>query len=147
MHPLDSLTSAEYEAVVNILNADGKLTETSRFPQISLLPPDKALVKAWTMGDEDFPRMAVAYIKDGAMNYKAEVDLKAENVTMFEPAGGEGMVLLEEIFGATDLALSSTEMVEGLALRGLTPEDVYCLPLVRIRMCLCVCFWSFLLWL
>jgi primary-amine oxidase len=127
-HPLDSLSAAEYESVVKILEADGFVTDATRFPLISLLEPDKAMVKAFSKGDP-LSRKAFAHIKEGATSYKAEIDLVSETVASFEEADGESMVLLEEVFGAVDLALSSQEMVQGLGRRGLTGDDVMCLPL------------------
>jgi primary-amine oxidase len=39
------------------------------------------------------------------------------------------MLLAAEVGGATELALSSPRMVEGLAKRGIKPEQVFCVPL------------------
>ena len=61
--------------------------------------------------------------------FRGEVDLTAKKVLAWEPAGGEAMILLEEFLGAMDLALSHPDMQAGLAKRGLTREQVFCLPL------------------
>ena len=45
------------------------------------------------------------------------------------PAAGQPMVLFEEFTGAMTAALAHPEMVAGLARRGLTSGDVFCLPL------------------
>jgi primary-amine oxidase len=127
-HPLDSLSSSEYAAVLAILTADGHVLDTTRFTLVSLIEPEKSAVKAFSKGDP-ISRKAFAVIKEGAVSYKAEIDITSETVTSFEEATGEGMVLLEEIYGATDLAISAPDMIKGLADRGLTPDDVYCLPL------------------
>lgn len=127
-HPLDGLTAAEHEAVLEILKADGKLTEASRFPLVSLMEPEKALVKAWKAGDP-IPRSVVAIVKEGPKSFRAEIDLTGEAVTSWGEAEGESMVLLEEFIGAMELALGAPEMVTGLEKRGLTPDDVFCLPL------------------
>lgn len=128
VHPLDGLTPEEYIAIGTILESNGKKLNTTRFSQISLQEPDKAFVKSWVKGDT-FPRIAVAYIKEGPESYKAIVDLNEKSIVSFEVASGEGMIILEEIFGAMDVALASSEMLAGLALRNLTADDVYCLPL------------------
>lgn len=127
-HPLDSLLPMEFEAIVQILQDSGQLTNTSRFGQIALEEPSKAFVKSWSAG-ESFDRRAVAYIQDGTESYKAIVDITGETVVSFETAEGQGMVLLAEFSGATELALASPEMLAGLEARGLSPSDVYCLPL------------------
>lgn len=127
-HPLDSLTTEEYQDVVRILKDGGRVTDSTRFAQVSLLPPSKAFVKSWTTGDS-FPRMAVGYLKDGVATYKTEIDLVGESITSFESSEGEPMFLLEEILAVSDIALKDPLMISGLAARGLTPEEVYCLPL------------------
>jgi primary-amine oxidase len=98
MHPLDGLLPEEYTAMVSILEAIGRKTNMTRFSQVSLLEPDKAFVKSWTKG-ESFPRVAVAYIKEQSDSYKSLVDLNTQLIVSFEPASGEGMILVEEIFG------------------------------------------------
>ena len=50
-HPLDGLSAPEITAVVEILRADGKTDEDSRFPLVELKEPDKATVLAWKEGD------------------------------------------------------------------------------------------------
>lgn len=127
-HPLDSLSTDEYQAVREILQDAGRLKNTTRFAQVSLLPAAKDVVKAWTKGDP-IPRMAVAYLKDGADTFKVEVDLMDATIKSFVSSEGEPMFLYEEILGVTELVLESPDMLSGLSARGLTPDDVYCLPL------------------
>ena len=57
------------------------------------------------------------------------VDLSRGVVEDAGPAAGQPTVLFEEFAGAMDAALAHPEMVAGLARRGLTPDDVFCLPL------------------
>jgi primary-amine oxidase len=78
-HPLDSLVAEEYKAVAQILQAAGRLTNSTRFAQVSLAPPAKDVVKSWTKG-EPIPRMAVAYLKDGVDTFKTVIDLGAKSV-------------------------------------------------------------------
>ena len=127
-HPLDSLSPSEYEDVLAILTADGHVLNTTRFTLVSLIEPDKSSVKAFSKGNF-ISRKAVAYMKEGLVSYKAEIDITSKTVLSFDEAGGEGMVLLEEIFGAMDLALTSPDMIKGLAARGLTSDNVFCMPL------------------
>ena len=127
-HPLDSLSPSEYEEVLAILTAEGHVLDTTRFTLISLIEPDKSSVKAFSKGNF-ISRKAVAYMKEGLISFKAEIDITSKTVLSFDEAGGEGMVLIEEVFGATDVALTAPDMIKGLADRGLTSDDVFCMPL------------------
>jgi primary-amine oxidase len=127
-HPLDSLATDEYSAIVQILTKEGRFLEDTRVPRIALLEPEKSFVKAWSAG-EPFPRKVTAMLKEGAIIYKAIVDLVAETVESFVEIDGEDMFLLEEVLGATELAIADQAMIDGLALRGFGPTEVYCLPL------------------
>jgi Cu2+-containing amine oxidase len=46
-HPLDGLSAKEIAAVVEIAQADGKVTGDARYPLIELKEPDKSAVLAW----------------------------------------------------------------------------------------------------
>ncbi len=127
-HPLDGLSPAEMTATVEILKADGKITEAARFPLIELKEPPKPAVLAWSPGAPE-PRVATVNVKEGGNAFKGEVDLAARRVLSWEPASGESMVLLEEFLGAMELALANAEVKAGLGKRGLTPEQAFCLPL------------------
>src|SRR5215213_6326560 len=56
-HPLDGLSPAEMTATVEILKADGKITDAARFPLIELKEPEKSVVLAWSPGKLE-PRAA-----------------------------------------------------------------------------------------
>jgi primary-amine oxidase len=127
-HPLDGLTADEMTATVAILKAEGKTTDAARFPLIELKEPDKSVVLAWKPGDPE-PRVVTVNVKEGDGVFRGEVDLAAKKVLSWAPAGGEAMILLEEFLGAMDLALSHPDMQAGLQKRGLTREQVFCLPL------------------
>jgi primary-amine oxidase len=127
-HPLDALTASELDQVRQILRKDQKLTAAGRFSLIELKEPDKASVLAWQPGQPE-PRMATAYVLNPDGAYKAELDLRGQRVLRWEKARGEPMLLGEEVGSATELALSSQQMREGLAKRGVAPERVFCIPL------------------
>ncbi len=127
-HPLDGLSSAEIQSVVEILKADGKADADSRFPLIELKEPDKSLVLDWKEGDRE-PRRATVNVRTASGVFEGIVDLNAKLVESWEPASGETMILLEEFIGAMELALGHPDFAAGLDKRGLTPEDVFCLPL------------------
>ena len=111
-HPLDGLSGAEMSATVEILNADGKITDAARFPLIELKEPEKAVVLAWQPGQPE-PRVVTVNVKEGGQGFKGEVDLAARKVVSWAPAEGEAMLLLEEFLGAMDLALGNPEMQAG----------------------------------
>lgn len=127
-HPLDGLSPAEMIATVEILRADGKITDAARLPLIELKEPEKSVVLAWSPGKPE-PRVATVNVKDGKSAFKGEVDLAARKVLSWEPASGESMILLEEFLGAMDLALANADIAVGLEKRGLKPEQAFCLPL------------------
>lgn len=127
-HPLDGLTTGEITAVVEILKAEGKADADARFPLIELKEPAKADVLAWKPGDPE-ARQAVVDVKTAAGTFEGLVDITGRKVLSWEPASGQAMLLLEEFLGAMNLALGDPRMIEGLKLRGLTPEQTFCLPL------------------
>lgn len=127
-HPLDGLSSSEFEAIASIIAADGSVSETARFAQVALVEPPKADVKAFVFGDP-IQRDALVYMLDGAEAIKVSVDITGEAVTSVEPAGGQVMILLEEFIKTTELVFDNPEMIAGFEARGLTPDQVYCLPL------------------
>ena len=115
-------------ATVAILKAAGKVRDDARFPLIELKEPDKAAVLAWRPGQPE-PRVVTVNVKEAAGTFKGEVDLAARKVLSWEPAAGETMILLEEFLGAMDVALADPGMQAGLAKRGLTKDQVFCIPL------------------
>ncbi len=64
-HPLDPLGFQEYWAVLETLDADGKLDRDTRFSLVSLVEPPKALVWGWKAGDP-IPRKARAVVRQGS---------------------------------------------------------------------------------
>jgi primary-amine oxidase len=127
-HPLDGLTGAEMSATVEILKAEGKIGDAARFPLIELKEPEKSVVLAWQPGQPE-PRMVTVNVKEGGKGFKGEVDLAAGKVLSWAAAEGEAMMLLEEFLGAMDLALGHPDMQAALQKRGLTREQVLCIPL------------------
>lgn len=127
-HPLDGLSEAEITEAVAILKKDGKADDATLFPYITLREPAKAAVLAWKEGDPE-PRAVTLYIRNSNGAFRAEVDLQAGRVTLFEPAKGETMILLQEVQAATDIATKAPEFLAGLAKRGIDADAVFCLPL------------------
>ena len=127
-HPLDGLTAAEMLRVTEILRAGGEADERTRYPLIELIEPPKADVLAWSEGDPA-PRRALVHLLGETGFRTAVVDVTGGAVVAAGPAAGQPMVLFEEFTGAMDAALGHPEVIAGLARRGLTPQDVFCLPL------------------
>ena len=127
-HPLDGLTGAEMQRATEILRAAGEANDRTRYPLIELFEPPKADVLAWTEGDPAPRRARVHFLGETGFR-TAVVDITGGAVEAAAPAAGQPMVLLEEFTGAMDAARGHPEMIAGLARRGLTPSDVFCLPL------------------
>ena len=83
---------------------------------------------AWQPGQPE-PRVVTVNVKDASGMFKGEVDLAARKVLCWAPASGQTMILLEEFLGAMDVALADPRMQEGLQKRGLTKDQVFCIPL------------------
>ena len=128
LHPLDALTSAELHQVKIILQAEGKLGPEARFHSVDLDEPDKAAVTAWRPGTS-LPRRAIAVVSGTGTAYQAAIDLSAGRITGWREVSGEPALLLGEMIGAEAMALADPRMVQGLARRGLAPDQVFCLPL------------------
>lgn len=130
-HPLDGLSGEEYEAITQILRDAGVASDTTLYPLIELIEPPKEEVLAWENGDDPLARRASVHLTtlDGSGFSEATVNLTTEEVERTTPATGQPMVLFNEFVGAMEAALGHPDMVAGLETRGLTPEDVFCLPL------------------
>lgn len=127
-HPLDALTGAELHQVKAILQAEGKLGPKARFHNVDLDEPDKAAVTAWRPG-ASLPRRAIAVVSEAGTVHQAAIDLSAGRMTAWQAVTGEPALLLGEMIGAADMALADSRMAQALAKRGVTPGQVFCLPL------------------
>ena len=128
-HPLDGLNAEEYQRVTSVLKAEGVANDTTLYPEITLLEPPKADVLAWKEGDE-LDRRATVHMSDGEGGFnEAIVNLTQGTVENVAPAEGQPMVMFTNFIDALEGALGAPEMIEGLAKRGLTPDQVFCLPL------------------
>ena len=83
-HPLDPLSAAEIDAVRTILEADGKVTGTTRFPLVLLDEPARHTAAAHRDGDPVVRRVRVTLL-DSATGEAAEavVDLQASAVVAY----------------------------------------------------------------
>ncbi len=127
-HPLDGLTTDEISAVGEILAEAGHTGEDSRWPLIELYEPEKSEVLAWQEGDPE-TRRAIVNVVTGEGVFRGVVNITDRAVEDWAPAEGEPMLLVEEFVGAMELALSHPDFLAGLEKRGLTQDEVFCLPL------------------
>ena len=127
-HPLDGLTAEEIRRVTEILRAAGEANEATRYPLIELIEPPKADVLAWSEGDPLTRRARVHFLHEASFR-TAVIDITGGSIEAAGPAAGQPMLLSDEVFSAIRATLSHPEVVSGLAARGLTPGDVFCLPL------------------
>lgn len=131
-HPLDALTEAEITEAVALLTQAGHAGDGTLYPYISLKDPEKSVVLGWREGDPE-PRTVEVHFKTGDEVFIAEVDLAGNAVVSVEPAPAETMILVAEFMTAMELATSNPDFVAGLEKRGLTAEQVFCLPLTAGR--------------
>ena len=80
-HPLDPLSTTEYQQTAAVLRRDQGVSNAWRFASIELKEPAKIDVKAWSAGDT-VPRRSFSVLWNTETNetYEAVVDLIAESV-------------------------------------------------------------------
>jgi primary-amine oxidase len=129
-HPLDGLSPDELKKVNEILLRSGTVTKETLYPLVELSEPAKADVLAWKEGDALDRKAMVHYTTDGGFS-EAIVNITQGTVeeNLAIEGTGQPMVLFAEFIGALEGALGHPDMVAGLAARGLTNEDAFCLPL------------------
>ncbi|TQV77796.1 tyramine oxidase [Denitrobaculum tricleocarpae] len=127
-HPLDGLSAQEIARVSEIMRAQGLADAQTLYPLIELIEPPKAEVLAWPEGEAPDRRARVHY--SSALGFQsAIVNITDSFVDEHGPAAGQPMVLFAEFISAMEAALGHPEMRAGLEKRGLTPDEVFCLPL------------------
>ena len=131
-HPMDALSASEYKIALDILQDQGLVDESSRYPFIRLQPPPKEIVLAWEPG-ELFERSAFAMIKQGADVYEAVVNLTRRKVTRWdEIANVQTGILRSELSRAQEITQADPLWQEAVKKRGIGPADyegVVCAPL------------------
>lgn len=127
-HPLDGFSADEIMKVGEILRGQNLADEETLYPLIELIEPPKADVLGWSEGDV-IDRKARVHFSGTEGFRSAVVNITQGRVEEQGPAAGQPMVLFAEFISAMETALGHPDMVAGLAKRGLTPEEVFCLPL------------------
>ncbi|HUE37938.1 MAG TPA: primary-amine oxidase [Candidatus Binatia bacterium] len=129
-HPLDPLSAEEIAITVGVLRDAGHVDGETRFPSISLSPPEKGDVLAWTPG-ATIPRRSFVVVKQGAKAFESTVDVAAKKVVDWhEVPGVQTSILLEEFFSVGEIVKASAEWQAAMKKRGFESFDkIYCGPL------------------
>ncbi len=128
-HPMDALTPSEIEAAVTILQDSGRVTDSARFPTLTLLENDKADVWAWQEG-QAFTRRAFAIVMEEGRVFEADINLNEAVVESWrEMQGVQPRVLLEET-DVTGLLWADPRWQDAMTARGYDQDSpLFCTPL------------------
>jgi primary-amine oxidase len=123
LHPLDPLTAAELEAVVDAVRRDRGLDERHLFVTVQLEEPPKAAVLAWREGDP-LDRVARIAIWDQAVGTMTEcvVAVTGEVRAVRAVPGAKAPALMPQILVAIEATKADERVRAGLRRRGV--EDV-----------------------
>src|SRR5258708_33518250 len=83
LHPLDSLTTAEYWTAYDVLQQAGHAAPDSFFASVLLREPTKDLVLAWKEGSP-VPREADVVMLQNGKTFEARVDLAARKLLSWQ---------------------------------------------------------------
>ncbi len=126
-HPLAPLTAAEIETARVVLADAGRLTETTRFPQVLPVEPDKRQVAGWRPGDPIDRRIAFTLLDTASGDaYEAVVSVTRREVDSYERLRtgehpyGQPQYLFEEYDRAQEIAKASPEWQAAMRRRGVT---------------------------
>jgi primary-amine oxidase len=128
-HPLDALTPTEITTAVKLLKAAGDADDKTRYPALTLMEPDKKIVREWKTG-APFTRAAFAILRNNGKTFEAVIDLSAKKVISFTPKpGAEPMIMDAEWALARDKFVADPRFKAAMVKRGITkPETVFCTP-------------------
>jgi primary-amine oxidase len=125
-HPLDPLSSTEFQSTAAILRRDQGVSDSWRFASIELKEPAKADVKAWKEGDP-VPRRSLSVLLDRQSNqtYEAVVDLVGDRVESWTHMPGVCPNFTLDEYHDVDHALHEhPEVLARLAARGITDPSL-----------------------
>lgn len=134
-HPLASLTADEITTIRDVVTAQPDWTATTRFAYVGLEEPHKRDVLAWQAGDGPLPDrvarvmlldMATGRSTDGTVSITDRVVL---TTAVLDGSRGQLPVLIEEFDAVGEIAATDERWVAALAKRGLTVDEVKCVPL------------------
>jgi primary-amine oxidase len=124
-HPLDALNKDEIVATVDVLKAQGKITESTRFPLIELKEPRKEEVVGLRSGGQ-MRREAFAVVYERASNrtFEALVDLNAKVLISWKEIPDVQPSLFEDDAKILEQAIrSDVRWQEAMKKRGITDLD------------------------
>ncbi|MDW3651286.1 MAG: hypothetical protein R8P61_29685 [Bacteroidia bacterium] len=117
-HPLDPLSWQEYWTVLEVLRAEGHLTDGTGFSMINLREPDKQAVWKWKAG-EPFERGAYATVHEGKTAYHAEINLKEKKLDIWRELEDAQPTWLGQEFGSmVDTIKKHPEVIAAMKKRG-----------------------------
>ncbi len=136
LHPLDPLTTAEIDAGRAVLDREGRITPTTRFPTVLPVEPTKDAVAAHRPGDAVERRIlfvaletatgrsaeAVVEVTGGTLESWTEL---ATDVAPY----GQPPYLIEEYELTEQIARDDPQWQAAMARRGLPTEFAFCAPL------------------
>ncbi len=121
-HPLDPLSKEEITATVEVLKANSKVNQESRFSTIVLKEPPKTEVLNYKAGNA-FRREAFAVIYERAANktFEATVDLNKKSLISWkEIAGVQPTFLIEDFLLTQQIVISDPLWQAAMRKRGIT---------------------------
>ncbi|WP_221585457.1 primary-amine oxidase [Microbacterium sp. G2-8] len=127
-HPLAPLSVEEIVAMREVLDAEGQVTEATRFSYVALREPAKSDVRRWTPGAA-LPREAGVLLSDLEARTVTDVVVDLTNRRVVESrqldptVEGFGPVLDEDFEAAEVIAKADAGYVAALAKRGITDLD------------------------
>jgi primary-amine oxidase len=125
-HPLDPLSSTEFQSTAAILRRDQGVSDSWRFASIELKEPPKVDVKAWKPGDA-VPRRSLSVLLNRETNqtYEAVVDLVGDRVDSWTHQPGVCPNFTLDEYHDVDHALHEhPEVLARLAARGITDPSL-----------------------
>ena len=121
LHPLDPLTPAELQAVVDIVRAAKSLDHRHLFVTVQLDEPSKAAVTAWSDGDAlDRVARVVVWNQQTATISEGTVSVTGEVRTWRDVPGAKAPALIPQAIAAIEATKADPRIREGLAKRGIT---------------------------
>ena len=105
--------------MLEVLRDASHFNDSTRVALVTLAPPDKAAVWAWTPGAA-VSRQALVVVKQQAKAYEALVDLAARKLVSWRETAGQPNWLDEEFGSMNDAIKKNPEVVAALKRRGIT---------------------------
>ena len=127
--PLDGLRVAEYEAILDILKEDNRVTDKTQFVSVSLHEPDKGDVLSWRPGDP-LTRKGFVVLRHDRQLYEAVVNVNDRSIESWQLQEGAQPILLDSEWALSQVILRTNEKwKQALTRRGIdNVQKVFCFP-------------------